>query len=85
MANKTLTPYQKGVVKRYYENKEGIACQKLGEIVSDLYFASGPSAKQLWASAEAALGNMGVEKKRFEKIVADRDLEELAKLVGELF
>jgi len=32
-----LTPYQKGVVKRYYENRESIAAQKLGEIVSELY------------------------------------------------
>jgi len=34
-----LTPHQKGIVKRYYEHKDTLATQKLGEIVSDLFLA----------------------------------------------
>lgn len=86
MADKKLSQYQKGVIKRYYEHKEDIASQKLGEIVSDLYLAkNATNVKLLWSSAETALLNMGVDKKKFEKIVKDRDLQALAKLVNELF
>jgi hypothetical protein len=86
MADKEYTPYQKGVIKRYYENKDDISSQKLGEVVSDLYLATNPkNQKRLWASAESALLNLGVKKEKVEKIVKARDLEALAKLASELF
>ena len=43
------TPYQKGIIRRYYEHKDTMALQNLAEIVSDLYLAE--TAKQqekLW-------------------------------------
>ncbi|HYF51996.1 MAG TPA: hypothetical protein VEJ63_21485 [Planctomycetota bacterium] len=80
------TSYQKGIIKRYYENKEDINSQKLGEIVSELYLADSPAkAARLWKSAETALMNLGANKARVEKIVAAKDLQGLAKLVEELF
>lgn len=86
MADKEYTPYQKGVIKRYYENKDDLSTQKLGEVVSDLYLATNAkNVKRLWASAEAALLNLGVKKDRVEKIVKARDLEALAKLATELY
>jgi DhnA family fructose-bisphosphate aldolase class Ia len=66
----TFTPYQKDVVKRYYENKGTVATQKLGEIVSELYLE--PDAKKLarlWESAGTALLNAGGNKVRVNKIV----------------
>ena len=80
------TAYQKGIIKRYYENKDDINSQKVGEIVSELYLETN-AAKQgrLWKSAETALLNLGANKARVEKIVAERNLQALAKLVEELF
>ena len=81
-----LTPYQKGVVKRYYENRESIAAQKLGEIVSELYLCDSPGkANRLWKSARTALVNAGANRVEVEKLCADRSLERLAKIAGELF
>jgi len=78
--------YQKGIIKRYYENKESISTQKLGEIVSELYLETNPAkVKRLWGSAETALLSLGANKARVEKIVAARDLQGLAKLTEELF
>jgi hypothetical protein len=78
--------YQKGIIKRYYENKENISTQKLGEVVSELYLETSPAkVTRLWASAEAALLKLGANKVRVEKIVAARDLQGLAKLTEELF
>ena len=80
------TPYQKGIIKRYYENKDDLCSQKLGEIVSDLFLERNPAkVKRLWESAEAALLNMGADQLRVAKIVAGRNLPELGKLVEELF
>lgn len=80
------SPYQKGIIKRYYENKDDLCTQKLGEIVSDLYLETKATrVKQLWESAETAALNMGANKARVAKIVAAKDLPALAKLVEELF
>jgi len=79
------TPYQKGVIRRYYENRDTIALNRLGEIASDLYLAEGETArKRLWRSAAAQLEKLPCAGARRERIVAERDLEGLAKLLGEL-
>ena len=81
-----LTPYQKGVVRRYYENRDALMTQKLGETVSELYLCTDRKrAERLWSSARTALLNLGAGRARVERIVAARDLKALAKLVGELF
>ncbi len=78
--------YQKGIIKRYYENKSDLSSQKLGEIVSDLYLESNPAkAARMWESAHAALIALGANKTRVERIVESKDLSALAKLVEELF
>jgi hypothetical protein len=81
-----LSPFQKGIVKRYYEHKDSLASQKLGEIVSDLYLCDNQKkADRLWKSAATALANAGANKIAIDKVLADRDVERLAKMVGELF
>jgi hypothetical protein len=86
MADKEYSAHQKGIIKRYYENKEDISTQKLGEIISEIYLATSPkNIKTLWASAEAALLNLGVKKAEVEAIVKGRDVIALAKKAEELF
>ena len=80
------TPYQKGIIKRYYENKDALSTQKLGEIVSELYLETNPAKrKRLWSSAEAALEKLGANQARASKIIAEQNVEGLAKLAEELF
>ncbi len=81
-----LTPHQKGIVRRYYEHRDNLLTQKLGEIVSDLYLCEEEKqAARLWQSAHTALINAGIPKARADGIVGARDLKRLAKLVSELF
>ena len=81
-----LTPYQRGIVKRFYEHRDTLAQQKLGEIVSDLYLCDTEAkADRLWKRVEKALGQAGGNDAWVKKILADRNLEELARIVGELF
>ena len=81
-----LTPRQKGIVRRYYENKDDVAHQAVSEIVSELYLCTdAKKAERLWKKAETALVNTGVHKTKAHNAVADRDLEKLAKVVSEVF
>jgi hypothetical protein len=81
-----LSAYQQGIVKRYYQNKDTLATQKLGELVSELYLCESPKkAEKIWKQVETALLNAGANKARVAKIMEDKDLTKLAALVNELF
>lgn len=81
-----LTPHQKGIIKRYYENKETIQTQKLGEIISDLYVATDPKdKKRLWKKARTALLNAGVHEGKVEKLVESRDIDKLVRALEDVF
>jgi murein endopeptidase len=81
-----LTPYQKGVVRRYYEHRDDLVHQKLSEIVSELYVCEDEQrAVRLWKSARTALMKTQAGKALVERIVAERDLKGLADLVNSLF
>ncbi len=80
--------YQQKVINRYYQNLDTITVQKLGEIVSELYLAEAGGEKKkadgLWKRAETALAKTGAKDARIAKILEQRSVEQLAKLVGEL-
>ena len=63
------TPHQKGIIKRYYENKEDLAYQALSEIVSDLYLADSKRKQSLWGRVEKALSNVGTSKEKTAELM----------------
>jgi hypothetical protein len=76
---------QRKIIDRYYDNKDTIATQKLGELVSDLYLTTdAKKADQLWDRAAKALANITVNRARVDKVLTDRKVEALAQLVNEL-
>ncbi|MDH3583376.1 MAG: hypothetical protein OER86_04095 [Phycisphaerae bacterium] len=81
----SFSRHQQGIINRYYEHQDTILSNRLGEIVSDLYLADAESKrKRLWSRAAQALAKSKVEPKRYEPLVASRDLQALATLVNEL-
>lgn len=79
------TPYQKGIIRRYYEHRDTLALQSLAEIVSDLYLADSEAAKKrLWKRAATALAKLGPSKERTQRILAEENLAGLAKLLTDL-
>ncbi len=81
----TDSRYQQGVVKRYYENRDTMALQNLGEIVSDLFLCEDPKkAARLWDRAAKALKHTDAETGVVEQIVAGRDAARLTQLVNQL-
>ena len=80
------TPYQRGIIRRYYENRDDAMSQKLSEIVSDLYLCSDPlKAARLWKSAHTALKNTNVPPGKVERCVTEKNLQMLAEIVNDLF
>ncbi|MCC7204828.1 MAG: hypothetical protein IT441_07090 [Phycisphaeraceae bacterium] len=84
-AGQDYSAYQRKVINRYYEHRDTLMTQKLGELVSELYVttSAGQSAK-LWKSVKTALANTQADPARVTKILATGDITALAQLVNEL-
>lgn len=80
-----LSNHQRGIVKRYYEHRDSIMANKLGEIVSELYLATdAKKAERLWKSARTALENTETAPAVIDQIVGSKDVRKLAEIVGRL-
>lgn len=80
------TPYQRGVIKRYYEHKHDLMLQKLSELVSDIALEQDEKKlTRLWARAETALRNLKVPSWRIAKVLESQDPNLLAEVVRDFF
>lgn len=81
------TKHQRGIINRYYEHIDTITIQRLGEIVTELYLAdTDKKREQLWKRAAVALEKAFKGSTReadgVRKVLAARDVEGLARIVG---
>src|SRR3954463_12522272 len=80
-----LTPHQQGIVKDYYGQRDTIFVGKLSTIVSDLALTKDPKETgRLWAKAKEFLAKTSANQTRVAKLLSEKNLEELARVVGEL-
>lgn len=80
-----LSRHQKGIVNRYYQHKDSQTALKLQELVSELYLCEDDKKRgRLWAKAGELLASAGANRPRVEKVLADRDVEALGKLVADV-
>ena len=84
MGMENYSKHQQGIIKRYYENIDQVAWQRLSELVADLYLAEGKKRDKLWTSAGSFMQKLKVPQARIDAIVQKKNVEELAKLVKEL-
>jgi hypothetical protein len=83
MAKRDLSRHQKKIVDRYYEHRDTIAVNKLGEIVSELYLTdSAKKQQQLWDRAATQLKHTDADEREVRRICEQRDLQALAQLVN---
>jgi hypothetical protein len=78
------TPYQEKIIKRYYQNFDGIAVQRLSELVGEIYLAEGKKGEKLWVKVGELLPKLGIGAARIEHILQTKDPNLLASLVSEL-
>ena len=82
---KDLSKFQRKVIKNYYENRETLALQKLGEVVTEIYLAEpGMKRKRLWDRAIVHLQALDVKETTYGPIVEADSAARLAKLLTEL-
>lgn len=80
-----LSNYQQKVVQNYYANRDTIFVTKLSAIVSDLAVTHSDKERgRLWAKAREFLGKTSANPTRVQKLLEEKNLEELAKVVNEL-
>lgn len=84
MAKQYLTPYQQGIVGRFYAHRETVLSTRLAETVSELYLAEGKAAEKLWKKAADTMLRAGADAADVEKIVGPKDLAGLANIAAEL-
>jgi len=88
MADKKLpreyTAHQQKIIKRYYDNLDGIARQRLADLVGELYLAQGKKKEKAWKDAAAAMEKLRVPASRIAHLLAQRDPALVAELVKEL-
>jgi len=75
------TPHQQNIIKRYYDNREEIASQKLSELITDLYLAEGKKRQQVWKRIAAALTQLGVQPEKIEQLINTDNPVQLAEFL----
>ncbi|MEO1999853.1 MAG: hypothetical protein ABGZ17_31800, partial [Planctomycetaceae bacterium] len=63
------TNYQKGVIRRYYDNREQIDEGRLSELVTNLYLASEKKQEKMWQTAEDLMQRLEVPESRIAHVV----------------
>ncbi|MCG3179435.1 MAG: hypothetical protein BIFFINMI_01770 [Phycisphaerae bacterium] len=66
--------HQQNIIRRYYDNRQSIALQKLSELVSELYLAENDKKRdQLWKRVATHLENLKAPPSLSQHILARRD------------
>lgn len=73
MGTQDRTPYQENIIKRYYKNFDGIQTERLGDLVADLYLATGKKQERLWKQVGEILTRLELPAARVEHLLAKRD------------
>jgi len=76
--------YQDRIIKNYYQNRDAIMLQKVGEMVTDLYLAEGKARERLWQRILLALEKLEIPAARIEQLKQADNPTLLANLVQEL-
>jgi hypothetical protein len=76
--------HQQKIIKRYYNNLDTIALQRLAELVGELYLAEGKKKEKAWQSAAKTMEKLEVPKSRIEHLMKQQNPALVAELVKEL-
>jgi len=84
MSKRQYSPYQRGLIRRYYEQLDVISLQKLQELVTELYLAdSDAKRRRLWDRVEKAMIRLQAPEPIVRHILEKREVEILARNVQE--
>jgi hypothetical protein len=79
--------YQDRIIRNYYQNRDEIMLQRLGELVTDLFLAEGKAKARLWNRVAETLEKLKVPKERVQHLVRGENpalvANELKRLLAE--
>ncbi len=82
---KDFSKYQQKIIRNYYGNRDAIALQKLGEVISEIYLCEpGMKRRRLWDRAVTHLQALNVKDSTWRPIVEADSPVKLARLLTEL-
>ena len=84
MADREYSKYQKKVISRFYDNREQMDEQRLAELVTNLFLATGKKRSNFWITAREAMERMEVPQSRIDHIVNSDDPALLAEVVKDI-
>ncbi|MBN1589194.1 MAG: hypothetical protein JW888_06750 [Pirellulales bacterium] len=76
--------YQQRAIKNYYDNRDAIMVQRLGELLTDLYLAEGKARARIWQRAAGALEKLKVPDDQIARIVGSDNPTLLANLYQQM-
>lgn len=81
---RNYSAYQQKIIKRYYDNLDTIALNRLAELVGELYLADGKKKEKVWQGVLKAMEKLEVPKSRIEHLMKQKNPLLVAELVKEL-
>jgi len=81
---KKYSKHQQKIIRNYYENRDAISLQRLSELVTELYLATGKGRERQWKYIVGTLEKLGLPNERIEHLRQQDNPALLAKLVEEL-
>jgi hypothetical protein len=79
-----FTPHQQKIIKRYYDNQDTLALQRLAELVGELYLTQGKKRQRVWTNLEGAMKKLEVPQVRIDHLKRQDNAALVADLVKEL-
>jgi hypothetical protein len=81
---KKRTAYQERAIRHYYQNRDDLMLQRLGELVTDLFLAEGKAKTRLWARTAEVLEKLRVPASEIQHLVASDNPTLLANVLEKL-
>ncbi|MDR3632862.1 MAG: hypothetical protein P4L84_03445 [Isosphaeraceae bacterium] len=78
------SPYQQKIIKRYYDNFDGIQYQRLAELATDLFLAEGKKRDRLWKQVAESLTKLKFPESRIAHLLEKKDPALLPGILKEL-
>jgi hypothetical protein len=76
--------YQERVIRNYYQNRDTIMLQRLGELVTDLFLAEGKAKAKLWKRVAEILEKLSVPKDQIQHLIRSDNPALVANLLKKL-
>jgi hypothetical protein len=76
--------YQDRVIRNYYQNRDTIMLQRLGELVTDLFLAEGKARARLWKRVAEILEKFKIPQEQIRHLVGSDNPTLVANLLKKL-